>query len=146
MIILSSRRFTILVLLALGCQLPMRLQVLRLMVKTMVQWMLTVQTIGGLTKTTSVIISGQTAVRQLLSTSLLRAIAITVMVGWETSATPVTIGRRFRTAGTTVATCTPHRATWSRCTTSVGLMGTRRVQSQNRLFHFLIDWIYLQAA
>ena len=105
--ILSSRRFTILVLWVSRCQLIMRLQVLPQRVRILQHnqsSMLTVQIIGRLTKTTSVIISGQAAVRQLLSTSLLRAIATTVVVRWSASAATVSIGRRFRTTRATVAT------------------------------------------
>ena len=66
--------------------------------------MLTVQQIGRLTKTTLVIISGQAAVRLLLSISLLRAVAAAMMVRSASSANTVIIGRRFRTTRNLVAT------------------------------------------
>ena len=75
--------------------------------------------------------SGQAVVRLLLSTSLLRAIAITVVVRCTASATKVTIGRRFRVARATVATCSSTRTTCTRWATPVGLLGTRCVRSQN---------------
>ena len=106
MTILSSRRFTILVLSALRCLLPMPLQVLPQRVSILQNnqsSMLTVQAIGTLFKITSVIISGQTAARQLLSISLFRAIATSMMVR-SSSTIPVTIGRQFRTTRATAAT------------------------------------------
>ena len=109
----------------------MRLQVLPQRVRILQHnqsSMLTVQTMGRLSKTTSVIISGQAAVKQLQSTSLLRAFATSLMVRCSASATLVSIGRRFRAARAAVATRTSTRATCTRCTTAVGLLGSRRVR------------------
>ena len=97
----------------------------------MEQRMLMVQAIGRLTKIISVIISGPIVVRLLLSISLLRAIAPTMMVRPAPSATTVAIGRQFRAARASVASCTSSRPTCARWTTTVGPLGLRRVRSQN---------------
>ena len=142
--IMSSRLFTILVLSALRCQLPMRLQVLPQRVRILQhnqRSMLTVHTIRRLSETTSVIISGQAAVRQLLSTSLLRAFATTLMARSAKSTIAVAFGRRFRATSMTVAAWSSAGATCTRWNATIGPMGSRRVRSQNNS----IDLIYLQA-